>query len=355
MPRYHNGLDSSLMYGDCASQLFPGAGPRIFAVREPAILAESIPDFFSITAGSERGLVSNFDTGRFERRDGPLTVPGLLNRANVIAIEEDALHRSRRGKSFAGLPVEIAVVDPAAKVAAICPKPPEHVFPGKQNGDGDTLLRGILRMPAINGYGITRFLVVVGKNGRKLLKNYVSGKLVPAIIEPRLGIERSVVTSSNGIIPLPGAERVILRMVRGEDLGDAFPVLRLLIHRKLISIHDLIFMNAALQVPAGEIAPVSSRESSGTKTPDGRALPVTVIDVAGIQRRFFCAGMLQRGADGALPCGFGDIVARAGGRCCHEEEENEAIAKSSACIHEASGKLRIAAIGWQEVASTVNV
>src|SRR6266853_1127899 len=98
-------------------------------------------------------------------------------------------------------------------------------------------------------------------------------------------------------------------MICGEDLRYAFAaVLRLLKHGKLISIHDLIFMNAALHVPTGKITAIGARESAGTETADGRALPVTIIDVAGIQRRFFCARMLERRTDGALPCSFGDIV-----------------------------------------------
>jgi hypothetical protein len=66
-------------------------------------------------------------------------------------------------------------------------------------------------------------------------------------------------------------------------------------------------------MPASEVAAIGARESAGTETADGSALPITVIDV--LQSDFSGPGIFERGAEGAFPGGFWDIIAgpRGGG------------------------------------------
>jgi len=68
-------------------------------------------------------------------------------------------------------------------------------------------------------------------------------------------------------------------------------------------------VNAALHVPAREIAAIGARKSAGTKTADGRALPVAIIDVAGIERRFFLCRDAPAGRRWGASTRLGDIAA----------------------------------------------
>jgi hypothetical protein len=62
-------------------------------------------------------------------------------------------------------------------------------------------------------------------------------------------------------------------------------------HGELISPHSLVFVDAGFHVPAGEVAAIGARESSGAETADGRALPKAIVDVASVERGLFRAGM----------------------------------------------------------------
>ena len=88
-----------------------------------------------------------------------------------------------------------------------------------------------------------------------------------------------------------------------------------LVHRELIGPFGLVLVDAALHVPAGEVAAVGAGEGARAEAAYRGALLVAVVDVAGVEGGLFCAGVIERGADGALPCGFGDVVACAGSRC----------------------------------------
>ena len=72
-------------------------------------------------------------------------------------------------------------------------------------------------------------------------------------------------------------------------------------------------MNAALEMPAGEIAAIGARESAGAETADGSALPIAIIDNR--ETGLFGSGIFERSAEGAFPGGFWDIIAgpRGGG------------------------------------------
>src|SRR4051794_18723021 len=98
-------------------------------------------------------------------------------------------------------------------------------------------------------------------------------------------------------------------MGSGENFRDAiFLAFGLLKHRKLIGPDGLIFMDAGFHVPAGEVSAIGAGEGAGAEAADGSALPETVVDMAGVERRLLCAGIFERLADGTLPGGFGDDV-----------------------------------------------
>src|SRR5215472_18425127 len=100
-------------------------------------------------------------------------------------------------------------------------------------------------------------------------------------------------------------------MIGGEDLSETRDVaFGLLKHGELVSWYGLVFVNSALDVPASEIAAVGARERSGAEAPNRCALPVAIIDMATIESGLLCARMIERSADGTLPGGFGNVVAR---------------------------------------------
>jgi hypothetical protein len=59
-------------------------------------------------------------------------------------------------------------------------------------------------VPAIDGNGIARFLVIVREDGRKLFEDDVGRKSFRAVVEPGFRIEGIIVTSTDGIVPFPG-------------------------------------------------------------------------------------------------------------------------------------------------------
>src|SRR5436853_7684898 len=83
--------------------------------------------------------------------------------------------------------------------------------------------------------------------------------------------------------------------------GGAF---RFLIHSELVFINCLIFVHAILNVPAREVAAISSRESAGAKSANRSSLPVAIVNMSGVKRRLLCPRIGQRQTDGTLPCSF---------------------------------------------------
>src|SRR4029077_4750873 len=138
---------------------------------------------------------------------------------------------------------------------------------------------------------------------------HVRGKFFPAIIEPGLRVESVVITGADRIVPIPGAQRMIRGMSGSENFGDAIGVtFGFLKHGKLVGPDGLVFVDARFHVPAGEVATIGARESAGAEAADGGALPKAIVDMAGVERRLFRTGVLERRADGALPGGLGNVV-----------------------------------------------
>src|SRR5580698_11395458 len=85
-----------------------------------------------------------------------------------------------------------------------------------------------------------------------------------------------------------------------------------------MSIRGIILMYAGLDVPAGEVAAVGTREGARAHTADRRALPIAVVNVGAI---FRYARVLERKSDGAAPCGFRYLAGAECGRCPRDQEE----------------------------------
>jgi hypothetical protein len=79
-------------------------------------------------------------------------------------------------------------------------------------------------------------------------------------------------------------------------------------HRKLIGIYGLVAVNARLQMPAGKIAAKGSRKSSRAESANRRTLPISVINVAAIERGLACPAIFQGLANRSLPRSFGDLI-----------------------------------------------
>src|SRR5260370_30839499 len=147
------------------------------------------------------------------------------------------------------------------------------------------MLGGIFGAPAVDGDGVAGFLVIVRKDGRELRDGDVRGKFFPTVIEPGLWVESVVIARADWIVPIPGTQGVIRRMSGGENFRDAIRIaFGFLKHRKLIGPDGLVFVDAGFHVPASEVAAIGTRESAGAKTADGRALPKTIVDMAGVER-----------------------------------------------------------------------
>ena len=165
-------------------------------------------------------------------------------------------------------------------------------------------------MPAIYGDRIAGFAVVVGENRGELLQGDVRRQFVPSIVVPGLGVECVVSARTNGIIPFPGTELLILGMIGEEDLRDALRgAVGFLVNGKLVGVNSFVFMYAGFQVPARKIAAVGARERAGAKTADRRALPVTVVDQI-VQCGLAGAGMSERLANASLPGDFRNRISR---------------------------------------------
>src|SRR5579859_6856368 len=101
---------------------------------------------------------------------------------------------------------------------------------------------------------------------------------------------------------------MVFRMSREKNFGNticiAFGFLK---HRELIRVDGLIFVNAGLNVPAGEVTTECPRKSSSAKSADWRPLPEAVINVAAVQCGLLCARAFERLSDGTLPGDFGNF------------------------------------------------
>src|SRR5260370_598000 len=156
------------------------------------------------------------------------------------------------------------MVDSALQIAAEGAKPAEHIFPREQNGNSDATLGGLFSVPAVDGDGIGQ---------------------------------------------IPGAQRMIRGMSGGENFRDAIRIaFGFLKHRKLVGPDRLVFVDAGFHVPAREVAAKATRESAGAETADRRALPKAIVDMDGVERGLFRAGVFEWRTDGALPCGLGNVV-----------------------------------------------
>src|SRR5260370_34277566 len=134
------------------------------------------------------------------------------------------------------------------------------------------MLGGVFGVPAVDSDGIAGFLVIAGKDGRKLLDGHVRGKFLPAVIEPRLRIESVIITRAHRIVPVPGAQRMIRGMSGSENFRDAIRIaFGFLKHRKLIGPHGLVFVDPRLPVPAGEGPTVSTPATAVAKASHRRA------------------------------------------------------------------------------------
>src|SRR6266567_7847955 len=168
-------------------------------------------------------------------------------------------------------------------------------------------------MPAEDRHRIARLLVIVREYRRKLLESHMRGKFVPAIIEPRLRIQRRVVSSTNRIIPAPAFQRIPIGMPGEQNFCHAACfVLRFLKHRELVRVHRLKLVDARLQMPSRKIATIASRKRTRSKTANWCALPVAVINMAGPQRGLARACIRQRLSDWAPPCGLWNVIAERG-------------------------------------------
>ena len=100
-------------------------------------------------------------------------------------------------------------------------------------------------------------------------------------------------------------------MRSGEDLCDRIPTFGFLVHGELVGPDGLIFVNAALDVPAGEISAIGAGEGAGAESADGSALPVAVVDDSVFGELGFAAsGIVEGLANAAVPGGSWDGVSR---------------------------------------------
>jgi hypothetical protein len=309
-------------HGDRARERLAAAHPGQVVVRQPAVPGERSPDRGAVAGGIEGGLVGDLRTRRVHRRDRKLPVPLVAHVPEALAVEDDALHgrrsRARGGGAFES--VEVAFVEGVVEVAGVGAEGPDHVGPGEQDRHGHRARGGVLGVPAVDRDGIAALLVVVGENRRELLEHHVGREPAPSVVVPGLRIESVVVAGAHGIVPLPSLELAVPRMVGQQGLSDALGVtLGSLVHGELVRGHRLVLVDAGLDVPAGEVSAIGAGERAGSEPPDGRALPVAVVDVARALGRRASARVGERLADGTLPGHLGDGVSS--GRCARRGDQ----------------------------------
>src|SRR5450432_1902145 len=99
-------------------------------------------------------------------------------------------------------------------------------------------------------------------------------------------------------------------MRSGENLRDAVTAFGFLVHGELVGPHGLIFVDAALDVPTGEVAAIGAGKSSGAEAAHGSTLPIAVVDHAGgSERGFASSGIFEGHTNAAFPGSFRDGVA----------------------------------------------
>src|SRR5258708_36083607 len=117
----------------------------------------------------------------------------------------------------------------------------------------------------------------------------------------------------------------------GENVGRALGVaVGFRKQGELIGPGGLVFVDAGFHVPGREITAIGARKCSGAETTDGSALPEAVVDVAGVERGLFCAGIGQRRADGTLSRSLGNVVVGARELGKREAERRQARESESA-------------------------
>src|SRR5262249_11164157 len=102
-----------------------------------------------------------------------------FNWAGALAIENQSLHAILGYKV-----IEISRIKATVQVSIEVPKPSDHVRPGEHDRNCDCLIGRVFCVPAVDRYGETGFTIVVGQNGRELLKHDVRRKFVPLVVEP---------------------------------------------------------------------------------------------------------------------------------------------------------------------------
>src|SRR2546427_9060088 len=131
-----------------------------------------------------------------------------------------------------------------------------------------------------------------------MIESYTRVEFVPAIIEPRLRIQRRTGLSPDRIVPAPAFQRIPFRMPGEQNFCHAACfVFNFLKHRELVRVHRLKLVDARLQMPTRKIATIAPRKRTRAKTANWCALPVAVIDMAGPQRRLARAGIRKRLSD----------------------------------------------------------
>src|SRR5882724_1792888 len=94
-----------------------------------------------------------------------------------------------------------------------------------------------------------------------------------------------------------------------QDLRNTFwGAFGFLVHGELIGVNRLIFVNSILNVPAREVAAISSRKSAGAESADRSSLPITIVDMSAAESRLFRPRSGQRQTNSPLPSGFGNSV-----------------------------------------------
>ena len=216
------------------------------------------------------------------------------------------------GDGFVLRAVHVAqIVDPGKPPRRVV-EPSHHVRPREQDADCHALLRRVLRVPVVNRHRIARLFVVVRQNRRELFQRQPHGQLFPAVVVPRLGIERVVVACAHWVVEVPRRRLPRIRLARIEHRGHALVCpFRFLVHAELVERQRLIFVHTGLHMPAGEVAAIRARKSSRAKAAHGRALPVTVINVTRIECRLLFSGILKRLAQRPLPRRRRNVLIRA--------------------------------------------
>src|SRR5271166_2586160 len=107
-------------------------------------------------------------------------------------------------------------------------------------------------------------------------------EIYPICSRTRISDRAPHTPSTHRIVPLPACERTIRRVIRHQHPGRSFSLaLYLLKHGKLIGINGRIFVDSRFHVPAGKVSSISARKSSRAKAAHRRALPKSVINIAG--------------------------------------------------------------------------